>query len=154
MPLAGDLFKSDEEISSTLGIIETANTFGKVLSPILGSLIAGVVWFLPFFAIPVFCLISTILVFFLVKTPKSREEPIPFKRFFKNVKKTFTHNGKWLKSIFLIGAIMMFVLFGVLFYLSETLETQYNITGVRKGLYISIPLGALMLSLFYHREDH
>lgn len=148
MPLAGDLFKSDEEISSTLGLIETSNTFGKVLSPILGSVIAGIVWFLPFFAIPVFCLISTILMFFLVKTPKSREESIPFKQFFKNIKKTFTHNGKWLKSIFLIGAIMMFVLFGVLFYLSETLETQYDITGVRKGLYISIPLGALCLASF------
>ncbi|XTP52813.1 MFS transporter [Niallia sp. Krafla_26] len=149
MPLVGDMFKNEEEVSSTLGIIETSNTLGKVLSPILGSVIAGILWYLPFFAIPVFCLISTILVWFLVKTPKSREEPIPFQTFFKNVKKTFSHNGKWLNAIFLIGAIMMFVLFGVLFYLTETLETQYHITGVKKGLYLAIPLGALCLASFF-----
>ena len=149
MPLAGDMFKSEEEISSTLGIIETSNTLGKVLSPILGAFIAGFFWFLPFFAIPVFCLISTLLVWFLVKTPKSKEEPIPFKQFFKNMKKTFAHNGKWLNATFLIGAIMMFVLFGVLFYLTETLETQYNVTGIKKGLYLSIPLGALCLASFF-----
>lgn len=149
MPLVGDMFKSEEEVSSTLGIIETSNTFGKVLSPILGSIVAGIVWFLPFFAIPVFCLISTILVWFLVKTPKSREKPIPFKQFFKNVKKTFSHNGKWLNATFIIGAIMMFVLFGVLFYLTETLETQYNIDGIKKGLYLAIPLGALCLTSYF-----
>jgi ACDE family multidrug resistance protein len=43
---------------------------------------------------------------------------------------------------------MIFVLFGVLFYLTEILKTQYEITGVRKGLYISIPLGALCLASF------
>ncbi|WP_338473218.1 MFS transporter [Niallia sp. XMNu-256] len=149
MPLVGDMFKSEEEVSSTLGIIETSNTFGKVLSPILGSIIAGIVWFLPFFAIPVFCLISTVLVWFLVKTPNKREKPIPFKQFFKNIKKTFAHNGKWLNAIFLIGAIMMFVLFGVLFYLTETLETQYHIDGVKKGLYLAIPLGALCLTSYF-----
>ena len=37
LPLVGDLFKSDEEVSSSLGLIETSNTLGKVLSPILGA---------------------------------------------------------------------------------------------------------------------
>ncbi len=38
LPLVGDLYKDDaEKSSSCLGIIETSNTFGKVLSPILGS---------------------------------------------------------------------------------------------------------------------
>lgn len=36
MPFIGDLFKGDDEkVSSGLGDIETANTLGKVLSPIL-----------------------------------------------------------------------------------------------------------------------
>ncbi len=39
LPLLGDLYQDDDEkISSALGIIETTNTYGKVLSPILGSL--------------------------------------------------------------------------------------------------------------------
>ena len=37
MPFIGDLFQNDEEISAGLGDIETANTAGKVLSPILGA---------------------------------------------------------------------------------------------------------------------
>jgi len=48
LPLVGDLYQDDDEkISSTLGVIETSNTFGKVLSPILGSIFAAILWFLP-----------------------------------------------------------------------------------------------------------
>ncbi|EFV77000.1 hypothetical protein HMPREF1013_02725 [Bacillus sp. 2_A_57_CT2] len=49
MPLVGDMFKNDDDVSSSLGLIETSNTFGKVLSPILGAFLAGFIWFLPFF---------------------------------------------------------------------------------------------------------
>lgn len=42
----------------------------------------------------------------------------------------------------------MFVLFGVLFYLSETLEKIYHIKDLRKGLVLALPLGALCLSSF------
>ena len=41
MPLVGDMFKTDEEVSSSLGLIEMSNTLGKVLSPILGAFLAG-----------------------------------------------------------------------------------------------------------------
>src|SRR5699024_8764133 len=55
--LVGDLFQRESVASATLGIIETANTAGKVLSPILGAAFTAVIWFLPFFSIPLFCLI-------------------------------------------------------------------------------------------------
>lgn len=148
IPLIGDMFKTDNEISSSLGMIETSNTFGKVLSPILGSFLAGIVWFLPFFAFPIFCGISILLVFFLVKTPKEREKPLPIKKFLQNIKNTFKHNGKWLYAIFVIGAILMFVLFGVLFYLSDVLEKTYEIKNVKKGLFLAVPLGALCISSY------
>ncbi|WNS73809.1 MFS transporter [Bacillus sp. DTU_2020_1000418_1_SI_GHA_SEK_038] len=148
MPLIGDMFKSDDEVSSSLGMIETSNTFGKVLSPILGAYLASFFWFLPFFAFPVFCALSILLVWLLIKTPKEREEPVPFKQFLVNIKKTFTHNGKWLYAIFVIGVIMMFVLFGVLFYLSDVLEKKYDIINIKKGLLLAVPLGALCLASF------
>lgn len=148
MPLVGDMYKTDDEISSSLGIIETANTFGKVLSPILGAGLAGFIWFLPFFSFPVFCAISVLLMFFLVKTPNKREKPIPFKQFFQNVKQVFTDNGRWLYAIFAIGAILMFVLFGVLFYLSDILEKTYEIKNTKKGFFLAIPLGALCIASF------
>ena len=148
MPLVGDMFKSDDDVSSCLGLIETSNTFGKVLSPILGAFLAGFIWFLPFFAFPVFCVISVLLILFIVKCPKTTEKPVPFKQFFKNVKKTFTEKGTWLYAIFFVGGILMFVLFGILFYLSEVFETKYGIKDIKKGIYLALPLGALCISSF------
>ena len=148
MPLVGDMFKTDEEVSSSLGLIETSNTLGKVLSPILGAFLAGFFWFIPFFSIPIFCLISILLMLFLVKTPNNREEPIPFKKFWDNIKDTFKNNWKWLYAVFIIGIILMFVLFAVLFYLSDTLEKVYDVKDVKKGLFLAIPLGGLCFSSY------
>ncbi|HEY4551039.1 MAG TPA: MFS transporter [Bacillus sp. (in: firmicutes)] len=148
MPLVGDMFKTDEEVSSSLGLIETSNTLGKVLSPILGAFLAGFTWFIPFFSIPVFCLVSMILMFFLVKTPNKRESPIPFKEFIYDIKETFQNNWKWLYAVFTIGIIFMFVLFAVLFYLSDTLEKVYDVKDLKKGLFLAIPLVALCLASY------
>ena len=148
MPLVGDMFKTDEEVSSSLGLIETSNTLGKVLSPILGAFLAGYIWFIPFFSIPIFCLVSIILMLFLVKTPNKRESPIPFKEFIYDIKETFQNNWKWLYAVFTIGIIFMFVLFAVLFYLSDTLEKVYEVKDVKKGLILAIPLGGLCLASY------
>ncbi|RID83704.1 MFS transporter [Peribacillus asahii] len=148
LPLVGDMFKTDEEVSSSLGLIETSNTLGKVLSPILGAFLAGFFWFIPFFSIPIFCLISILLMVFLVKTPNKREKPLPFKQFIDNIKDTFKNNGKWLYAVFIIGIILMFVLFAVLFYLSDTLEKVYDVKDVKKGLLLAIPLGGLCIASY------
>jgi MFS transporter, ACDE family, multidrug resistance protein len=148
LPLVGDMFKNDDDVSCTLGLIETSNTFGKVLSPVLGAFLAGFIWYLPFLSIPIFCLISTLMMIFLVKSPKTKEKPIPFKQFYKNVKTIFTKKGHWLYAIFFIGGILMFVLFGTLFYLSEIFETEYGIKNLKKGFFLALPLGALCLSSF------
>lgn len=148
LPLIGDMFKNDDEVSGALGEIETANTLGKVLSPVLGSFLAGFIWFIPFFSIPIFCAISIIMMVFMVKSPKKREEPLPFKDFLKKVRLIFTENGRWLYAVFFIGAIVMFVLFGVLFYLSDILENKYSIKNLQKGLLLALPLGALCISSF------
>lgn len=150
LPLVGDMFKKDSEVSSSLGLVETANTFGKVLSPILGSALALLSWFLPFMAIPIFCVISTLLVAFLVKTPKKEdsEKKISFSDFIQDIKQLFKDNGRWLYAIFTIGCICMLVIFGVLFYLSDTLEEKYHLDGIVKGLVLAIPLAALCLASF------
>ncbi|ASN05000.1 MFS transporter [Virgibacillus necropolis] len=149
LPLVGDMFQKDQDISSTLGIIETSNTFGKVLSPILGAVLAGIIWFLPFFSIPIFCLISVLLIIFLVKKPKDDEKGPSFKDFKQNTKEVFKEHKRWLLSIFVIGAILMFILFGILFYLSSILEEVYDFKGIKKGLYLAIPLAALCLASFF-----
>jgi ACDE family multidrug resistance protein len=148
LPLVGDMFKKDKDVSATLGIIETSNTFGKVLSPILGSFLAGFIWFLPFFGFPVFCLISVLSIIFLVKKPSKEEKGPSFKEFIKNTKEVFHVHSKWLLSVFVIGAILMLILFAVLFYLSNILEDNYHFHGVKKGFLLAIPLAALCLASF------
>lgn len=148
LPLVGDMFKNEDDVSTCLGFIETSNTLGKVLSPIFGALIAGIVWYLPFFSFPIFCAISILMMLLLVKTPKAVQKPVPFKDFFYGVKQTFSEKGRWLYAIFFIGGILMLILFGILFYLSEVFEKEYGIKDVKKGLFLALPLGALCLSSF------
>lgn len=148
MPLVGDIFKNESDVSNGLGVIETSNTFGKVLSPILGAVLASVVWFMPFFAFPIFCLISILMMTFLVKSPRLLAKPAKLNVFLRSIKYTFKNEGKWLYAVFAIGCICMFVLFGVLFYLSTMLEEQHNIVGIKKGIILAIPLAALCISSY------
>lgn len=149
LPLVGDLYQdNDEKISSTLGIIETSNTFGKVLSPILGSIFAAILWFLPFFSISALSLISIVLIFFFVKVPKKNDDPLKFKEFLSNTKEVFKKEGKWLYTVFLNGVLVMLILFSMLFFLSENLEKVHHIKGVKKGFVLAIPLLLLCIASF------
>jgi len=149
LPLVGDLYQDDDEkISSTLGIIETSNTFGKVLSPILGSLFAAFLWFLPFFSISALSLISIVLIFFFVKAPKDDDKPLKLKEFLRNTKKVFKEEGKWLYTVFLNGILVMLILFSMLFFLSENLEKVHDIKGIKKGFVLAIPLLLLCIASF------
>ncbi|GGE52219.1 multidrug resistance protein [Pullulanibacillus camelliae] len=146
IPLVGDMFKNEQKVSNALGILETSNTAGKVLSPIIGALFAAIIWYVPFLAIPVLCLISIVMVGSSVHVPKSKEKPKPFKQFLHNIWQIYKNNWQWISAVFLIGGIIMFVLFGTLFYLSQLLETEYHLKGVRKGFIIAIPLFALCVA--------
>ncbi|MDZ5609540.1 MFS transporter [Bacillus pseudomycoides] len=148
IPCVGDLYKDEKQVSTGLGVIETSNTFGKVLSPILGSTLAAVVWFLPFWAIPVLCAVAIILLLLLVKAKKQENQAPPFKEFIQSISSTFREKGRWLVAIFALGAIIMLILFGILFYLSTILEEKYNIHGIWKGCILAIPLLVLSISSY------
>ncbi|MBB5172828.1 MFS transporter [Texcoconibacillus texcoconensis] len=148
MPLVGDIFQEEKDVSHGLGVVETSNTFGKVLSPILGAWLATFTWFLPFFAFPVFCFISLIGIIFLVKTPKKSDKPLRLKDFWKEIRKIIRRESRWLISVFITGALCMFVVFGVLFYLSTMLEDEHQIEGVSKGVVLAIPLASLCISSY------
>ena len=148
LPLVGDLFKDDDKASSVLGIVETSNTFGKVLSPIIGAALAISLWFLPFFAISVLSLITFFMILFCIKVPKKTEEPPTIKEFLKDTKNIFKKEGKWLYTIFLTGAFVMLVLFSVQCYLSSILESKYDIHQIKKGFVLAIPLFFLCIASF------
>ncbi|KYG26631.1 MFS transporter [Alkalihalobacillus trypoxylicola] len=148
MPLVGDMYRDQQEVSKGLGMIETSNTFGKVLSPILGAFLAAFQWYIPFFSFPIFCFISIILMLFLVKSPPLKSEKLKLPDFIKILKGIFSREGRWLYAVFMIGGVCMFILFGVLFQLSTLLETDYKIEGEKKGVVLAIPLAALCCSSF------
>lgn len=148
MALVGDLYNRQTR-SKALGIIEAANGMGKVLSPILGSIIAVISWFALFFAFPILCIPAAILVWLLVKEPGKQQNPPPLKRYKEQLVNTWNNQGKWLLAAFLAGAVTLFILFGVLFYLSDILEDTYKIDGVKKGLVLAIPLLALSSTSYW-----
>lgn len=142
MALVSDIF-TNQSRSKALGVIEAANAMGKVLSPILGSLIALITWYSLFFAFPLLTAGAALAVALLVKEPHESKKDMSLTEYKQSLVHTFKKQGRWLSVAFLAGAITLFVLFGVLFYLSDTLEKTYNIDGIPKGLVLAIPLLAL-----------
>lgn len=148
MALVGDLYKDGQE-SQALGLIEASNGAGKVVSPILGSLFALIVWYAAFFAFPVFCVLSLLAIIFLIKEPKRKEDPKPLKQYIQSIRRIFAKHGRWLISSFFAGSLALFILFGVLFFLSDILEEPpYSIEGVRKGFILAIPLFGMVTTAF------
>ncbi|MDR6878914.1 MFS transporter [Bacillus sp. 3255] len=148
MALVGDLYKGGEA-SKALGLIEASNGTGKVVSPILGSLIAMIVWYAPFFAFPVFCLLALLAVIFMIKEPPNKKKADRLGVYLGHIRDIMKQKGHWLIPAFFAGSITLFILFGVLFYLSQILEEKpYNIDGVRKGLVLAIPLLCMVITSY------
>jgi MFS transporter, ACDE family, multidrug resistance protein len=140
MALVGDLYKAGQQ-SQALGLIEASNGAGKVISPILGALLALIVWYAAFFAFPAFCVLSLLAVIFLIKEPKREQAAQSLKQYIQSIRSVFAEHGRWLISAFFAGSLALFILFGVLFFLSDILEKPpYSIEGVRKGFVLAIPL--------------
>lgn len=147
MALVGDLFKQGAQ-SKALGLIEATNGLGKVASPILGTLVAFIVWFAPFFAFPLLCFLAMGAMFFLVKEPAPKKEPPKLRQYVHSILDVFKREGRWLIAAFFVGTTGLYVLFGLLFYLSDILETQFNVQGLNKGYILAIPLLALVITSY------
>jgi len=148
MALVGDLYKDGEE-SEALGLIEASNGFGKVISPILGSLLGLWTWYAPFFAFPIFCAAAFAAVLWLIEEPEKPNNKVPLRQYLQGMGKIFKSNGKWLFPAYLAGALGLFILFGMLFYLSDMMEKPpLSIDGVAKGGVLAIPLLGLVITAY------
>ncbi|MCH5584173.1 MFS transporter [Shimazuella sp. AN120528] len=146
MVLTSDVFDKAER-SKALGTIEAANGMGKVLSPILGSVIALISWYAMFFVFPVLCIPTALALIWLVKE-QAVDDTTSLKTYLHQVKTNFQQHGRWLGVAFYVGAITMFTMFGALFALSDALENSYGLTGIKKGLVLAVPLLALCITSF------
>lgn len=142
MALAGDIYQGGAR-SKVLGLIEASNGLGKVLSPVLGVLIAMIIWYAAFFAFPVLCIPAALAIWFFIKDPKQKKETQKVKQYLQSLRQIFRREWKWLLTAYLAGASALFILFGVLFYLSQILEEKYKIDGLLKGGILAVPLLAM-----------
>ena len=147
MALAGDLFKGASE-SRALGLMETSNGLGKVLSPIFGSLLAMIAWYMVFLAFPIICGLILLLFLFFTKEKKQEKKPMPVRQYLQSIGQVFRTHGRWLVPAFFIGSICLFTLFGVLFYLSDLLEEKYKIDGLLKGAFLAVPLLVMSITAY------
>lgn len=148
MALVSDLFRGEKR-SKALGILEASNGMGKVLSPILGSALALIVWYAVYFAFPILVVPAVIALWLFVKEPQNTGQIPPISQYKNHLIKTWKRQGKWLIVAFLAGAVTLFILFGVLFYLSDILEAKYRIDGILKGLILAIPLLAMSSTSYW-----
>jgi len=147
MALAGDMFKTKER-SESMGILEAANGMGKVLSPIIGAAVALIVWYALFFSYAFLSIPIALLVWFFVKEPKGNVEKRPFKKYIKNITSIFDEKGVSLLFNFFGGMIILFILFGVLSFTSDILESRFNLRGVIRGMVLSIPLLTMSVTAY------
>lgn len=142
MALVGDLFAGKER-SKALGYIEASNGMGKVVSPILGSLIGLIAWFATFFVFPVLTVPAAVAVWLMVREPAAQREKQGIRQYLASVKSIFANKAAFLLTAFLTGSLVLLLLFGILFFLSDFLETSLNIFGAKKGLVLAIPVLAM-----------
>ena len=138
MALIGDIFQSEKR-SEILGIIEAANGIGKVSSPVLGAAIGIISWIALFFFYAFLAVPVAIAVWYFGKESDTTEKQ-GIKQYLKNIKNIFQNKGFSLLTTILGGMLVLFVLFGLLSYFSDILESKYNIEGLTSGLIIAIPI--------------
>lgn len=147
MALAGDSFQTKER-SESMGILEAANGLGKVLSPIIGSAVALIVWYALFFSYALLTLPVALLIWFFVQEPKGVQEKGTFQDYLQNMAQIFEKKGVSLFFNFLGGLVVLFILFGVLSYISDLLVSRFHLGGIKKGLLLSIPLLTMSITAY------
>lgn len=148
MALTGDIFQSSER-AKVLGILEAANGLGKVVSPITGAALGLLIWFAPFFAYGLLAIPIALAVWFLVKEPAQDQKRKAAKsQYLQELKNIYKEKGMSLAACFLAGAVVLFILFGVLSFISDILEQQYQIRGIASGLLIAIPVASMAITSY------
>lgn len=149
MAMAGDIFQSSER-AKALGLLEASNGLGKVISPILGAAIGLLGWYMVFAGYAVVTIPAALWVWFAIREPRRQKvgDLPPVGRYFLSVWRLFREKFRSLAACFLAGTSALSVLFGILFYLSETLEAKYRLDGIPKGGVLALPVLAMSITSY------
>ncbi|MDI6631547.1 MAG: MFS transporter [Bacillota bacterium] len=139
MALVGDLFGGGGR-SRALGVLEASNGTGKILSPVLGAAVGIAGWFYPFFVFPLLVLPVLLAVLFLVSEPAAQRQPPSLRGYLLVLAALVNRKGLSLTGAFFAGMTVLLILFGLLFFLSEHIETSLGVDGVPKGFLLAVPV--------------
>lgn len=140
--LVGDIFHSIER-SKAVGFLETANGLGKVSSPILGALVGFFLsWKAIFFIYPLVTIPAAAATWWLIQEPEKKpgltwETHLEAYRQFKNPSRLLS---------LLAAFLTIFMLIGNMFWLSDYLEARLQMGQLWRGLVISLPATAMLLT--------
>ena len=144
---AGDMFEGGAR-TRAMGIMEASNGLGKIASPILGSALAMVAWYVPFFAYPALAALSALGLWLLVPEPRREAEAPAPGPYLRRMGRIFQAKGVSLAVSFLAGFTALFMLFGLLSVYSDLLERPFGIRGFVKGLVVAIPVAVATVTAY------
>lgn len=147
MVLAGDLFQGNER-TKAMGVLESANSFGKVLSPFLGILIGQISWIVLFFLFPVLCIPLFFLVNQKIVEPNTSYNQHSIREYRHQIANAFRLYGRWLGISYFLGALVLFLFFGYYAKMSDQWDTS-PLSFWIKGLLLTFPLVGQCLSAFW-----
>jgi ACDE family multidrug resistance protein len=149
MALAGDLIQSSER-SKVLGLLETANGLGKVVSPLGGAALALISWYTPFFVYGILAIPISFLILFMVKedVKKLQQNVQPIPKYLHNLVRILKEKWVALTISFASGFITLFALFGLLSFYSDILEKQFRMDVFQRGLILAIPVFIMALTAY------
>lgn len=145
--LTGDIFQSEER-SKAQGLLESSNGLGKVLSPVLGAGSGLLSWWAPFALYAAISIPAAIAVWFLIPEPKQKGQKTPIRQYFHDLWEILKKKSWSLAACYLAGGAVLMILFGVLFYFSDLLESRFQVTGLLKGIIIAVPILVMSVTSF------
>ncbi len=131
--MAGDLY-SGAVREKTLGLMETSNGLSKVVSPILGAVVAAQSWVGPFILFTVVAWAGAVAAAAFLPRRTRAQRPRP------DYRAILGPNVRRFAPAVIAAFPAFMALFGLLTYLSEVLETRHGLVGASKGLVLALPL--------------
>lgn len=148
MAMTGDMFQSAER-TKALGVLEAANGLGKVAAPIIGAASAMIVWHAPYFVYPLLAWSSAAAVWLAVpERARPRDRAQDAAAYLRDLLQTWREQGFSLLATFAAGMVCLFLLFGMLSFYTDILESRWGIRGFAKGWVIAIPVLAMAITSY------
>lgn len=142
--LVGDIFDGAQR-AKNLGFLETANSLGKVSSPIIGAVVGLISWYAIFFIYPLLAFPIAVATWFYISEPVE-EGSVDW----ESQKKAFALFKNHSRLLSLIAAfLIIFCTIGTGFWLSDYLESTLKINQVIRGIIIATPAITMMLTTLF-----